>query len=253
MEKELSVIIPTYNEKENLKILLPKILAVFKKNQLDGEIIVVDDRSNDGSFEYLNEQTKLIPELKVIWRIPPPSLSRAWFEGFDATSKNNIVSIDADLCYDPDYLPIMLEKMKDFDVVVGSRYINNRFSVMKGKPVFLATLSIVGQFIARIVTGLEVYDTSSGFRMFKKNVFNAIKRKLKIEGNTFLIEFLYYAKENGAKILEIPIEYGERIHGTTKLKISREGFRYLKFIIETFLKRIIPLRAKSFKKDDEII
>ncbi len=237
MEKELSVIIPTYNEKENLQILIPKILEVFKKNQLDGEIIIVDDRSADGSFEYLNAQTKLIPELKVIFRNPPPSLAGAWFEGFDAASKKYVASIDADLCYDPELLPVMLEKMNDFDVVVGSRYINNRFTLMKGKPVFKAYLSIIAQFMARMVTGLSVYDTSSGFRMFKKNIFNAIKGKLKVKGNTFLIEFLYYAKKNGARILEIPIEYGERVHGTTKLKISREGFRYLGFIIETLFKK----------------
>ena len=244
MEKELSVVIPTYNERENLQILLPKILDVFKKNQLDGEIIIVDDRSQDGSFEYLTEQTKLIPELKVIFRNPPRSLSGAWFDGFVAASKKNVASMDADLCYDPEVLPIMLEKMKAFDVVVGSRYIDNRFTLMKGKPVFLVYLSIVGQFIARMVTGLAVYDTSSGFRMFKKTIFNAIKGKLKVQGNTFLIEFLYYAKKSGARMTEIPIEYGERLYGTTKLKISREGFRYLGFIIGTLL-RHLPLFRKS--------
>ncbi|HEY4499073.1 MAG TPA: glycosyltransferase [Candidatus Paceibacterota bacterium] len=237
MEKELSVVIPTYNERKNLEILLPRILEVFKKNHVDGEIIIVDDRSNDGSFEYLNAQIKLIPKLKVIFRDPPPSLSRAWFEGFDAASKKNIASMDADLCYNPEVLPLMLEKMNEFDIVVGSRYIHNRFTLMKGKPVFLVYLSIVGQFIARMVTGLTVYDTSSGFRMFKKNLFNAIKGKLKTKGNTFLIEFLFYAKNNGARIAEIPIEYGERIHGITKLKISREGFRYLGFIIGTLFRR----------------
>ncbi|MBI2476179.1 MAG: glycosyltransferase [Candidatus Taylorbacteria bacterium] len=244
MEKELSVVIPTYNEKKNLQILIPKILAVFRKNQLDGEIIVVDDRSGDGSFEYLSEQVKLIPELKVIFRDPPPSLAGAWFEGFEAASKKYVASIDADLCYEPELLPVMLKKMKDFDMVIGSRYVNNRFSMMKGKPVFPVLLSIISQFITRLATGLTVYDTSSGFRLFKKKVFNAIKDKLKTKGNTFLIEFSFYAKENGARIMEIPIEYGERIYGATKLKISREGFRYLRFIIKTFL-RHLPLFRKS--------
>jgi len=236
MERELSVVIPTYNEKNNLQVLIPRILTVFKNNKIDGEIIVVDDRSNDGSFEYLNEQTKLIPELKVIFRNPPPSLSRAWYDGFVASSKKNIVSMDADLCYDPEVIPVMLEKMNNYDVVVGSRYVRSRFTLMKGKPVFLVYLSIIGQFIARTVTGLAVYDTSSGFRMFKKEVFSAIKDKLKTKGNTFLIEFLFFAKNNGAKILEIPIVYGERVYGTTKLKILREGFRYLGFLARVLLR-----------------
>ncbi len=249
MRKGLSVVIPTYNERENLQVLLPKILDVFKKADIDGEIIVVDDRSNDGSYEYLTGKMKSTPELKVIFRDPPKSISRAWFEGFNIARKKYIVSIDADLCYDPEYLPIMLEKMDNFDVVVGSRYVTKRFSLMKGKPVFLAYLSILGQFIARAITGLTVYDTSSGFRMFKKEIFDAIKEKLKTNGNTFLIEFLYYAKEIGAKITETQIEYGERIYGTTKLKVLREGFRYIGFMLKVILENLTSLiRSTKFKK-----
>jgi len=238
MEKELSVVIPTFNERESLQILIPRILEVFRNNQIDGEIIIVDDSSTDGSFELLSGQRRMIPSLRVIFRKPPASISKAWYEGFDAANKKNIVCIDADLCHDPEYFPAMLEKIGEFDIVIGSRYINNRLAMMEDKSMFATYLSMLGQFMTRLATGLKEHDTSHSFRMFKKDVFEAIKGRLINEGNVFLIEFLYYAKRNGAKVIEIPIKYGKRVHGSTKLRISREGLRYLKFIMKLSFRRI---------------
>lgn len=241
MERELSVVIPTLNEQQNLQILIPRVLEVFKESRIDGEIIIVDDSSSDGTFEFLNAQKSLIPSLRIIFRKPPASISRAWYEGFEAASKKIIVCIDADLCHNPDYFPEMLEKMDEFDIVIGSRYLNNPVNVMKGKSRFDVLLSVWGQFITRSVTGFKEFDTSHSFRMFKKDIFDAIKGKLKNQGNTFLIEFLYYAKANGAKVTEIPIEYGKRVYGLTKLKVWREGLRYICFIIKLFFKRVFSL------------
>lgn len=241
MEKELSVIIPTFNEKENLQVLIPRVLEVFRKSQIDGEVIIVDDSSSDGSFEFLNEQLSLIPSLRVIFRKGSASISRAWYEGFEAAAKKFIVCIDADLCHNPEYFPAMLEKMREFDIVIGSRYMHNRINMMEDKSKFAVYLSILGQYITRFATGFKEYDTSHSFRMFKKEVFDKIKGKLENEGNAFLIEFLYYAKRNGAKVTEISIEYGRRVYGRTKLKISREGIRYLRFIAKLLFRRILSL------------
>ena len=238
MEKELSVVVPTLNEKKNLQILIPRILDVFIKNEIEGEIIIVDDSSSDGTLEFLEEQKSLIPSIKAICRRPPSSISRSWYEGFEAATKKIIVCIDADLCHNPDYFPKMLELMSKFDMVIGSRYLNNPVSLMQGKSRFAALLSVIGQFITRSVAGLPETDTSHSFRMFKKEIFDAIKGKLKSKGNTFLIEFLYYAKNNGAKVTEIPIEYGKRRYGSTKLRVSREGLRYACFILKLSLKRL---------------
>lgn len=241
MERELSVVIPTLNENKNLQILIPRVLKVLKENNIDGEIIVVDDSSSDGTIEFLNSQKSLMSELKVIFRKPPASISKAWYEGFEAAGKKIIVCIDADLCHNPDYFPEMLEKMREFDIVIGSRYLNNPVNVMNGKSRFVVFLSVRGQFITRSVTGFKEFDTSHSFRMFKKSVFDAIKGRLKNKGNTFLIEFLYYAKKNGAKVTEIPIEYGKRVYGSTKLKVFREGIRYICFIIKLFFRRVFSL------------
>jgi hypothetical protein len=102
--------------------------------------------------------------------------------------------------------------------------------MVKDKSWLASYVSFAGQFITRITTGFQETDTSHSFRLFKKSVFEGIKHNLKREGNVFLIEFLILAKRNGCRVTEIPIEYGKRIHGVTKLRVFREGLRYLRYI-----------------------
>lgn len=237
--KKLSVVIPTFNECENLRILIPRIQRVFQENQLDGEIVVVDDNSSDGSQELLKELTRTHSNLVVRIREGAPSIARAWFEGFELASKDNIVCIDGDLCHDPAYFPQMLAEMKSNDLVIGSRYLD-RSMMMKDKSWLASYVSFVGQFLTRMVTGFRETDTSHSFRMFKRSVFEGIKGQLKSEGNVFLIEFLIHAKHNGCRVSEIPIQYGKRVHGETKLRVFREGLRYLRYIA-----RVVGMRLRS--------
>jgi dolichol-phosphate mannosyltransferase len=229
ISRSLSVVIPTYNECANLRILIPRIQEVFAEHGLDGEIVVVDDNSSDGSKELLADFGKRYENLVVRIRNGPPSIARAWFEGFELASKKNIVCIDGDLCHDPNYFPAMLARLDSHDLVIGSRYLN-RSMMMKDKSWLASYVSFFGQFLTRMVTGFTETDTSHSFRMFKKTVFDDIKSRLKNEGNVFLIEFLIHAKRNGCRVTEIPIQYGKRIHGETKLRVFREGVRYLRYI-----------------------
>jgi dolichol-phosphate mannosyltransferase len=235
----LSVVIPTFNERENLKILIPSVENVFLKHGIDGEIIVVDDRSTDGSAEVLAELTAKCPSLRVRIRDGSPSIARAWYEGFDLASKENIVCIDGDLCHDPNYFPAMLARLDQADLVIGSRYLA-RSMMVKDKSWLASYVSFVGQFLTRLATGFQETDTSHSFRLFKKSVFENIKTQLKSEGNVFLIEFLILAKRQGCRVTEIPIEYGKRIHGETKLRVFREGIRYLKYIATVLSMRFRP-------------
>jgi dolichol-phosphate mannosyltransferase len=190
---------------------------------------VVDDNSADGSRELFAELAKTHSNLVVSIRQGPPSIARAWFEGFDLASKDNIVCIDGDLCHDPNYFPAMLAQLDAYDLVIGSRYLD-RSMMMKDKSWLASYVSFVGQILTRLATGFRETDTSHSFRMFKKGVFQQIKADLRNEGNVFLIEFLIYAKKSGYRVTEIPIEYGKRVHGETKLRVFREGLRYLRFI-----------------------
>jgi dolichol-phosphate mannosyltransferase len=234
---ELSVVIPTFNERENLAILIPQIQDVFQKNGLQGEIIVVDDNSTDGSQEVLAQLAKTHRNLVVSIRQGAPSIARAWFEGFELASKENIVCIDGDLCHDPNYFPKMLAQLESHDLVIGSRYLD-RSMMMKDKSWLASYVSFVGQILTRFVTGFRETDTSHSFRMFKKSVFQSVKSRLKTEGNVFLIEFLIHAKRNGCRVTEIPIVYGKRVHGETKLRVFREGVRYLRYVLTVVSMRL---------------
>jgi dolichol-phosphate mannosyltransferase len=236
---ELSVVIPTFNERENLAILIPRIEQVFQDNGIRGEIVIVDDNSTDGSLDVLSELAKTYDNLVVSVRQGLPSIARAWFEGFDLASKENVVCIDGDLCHDPNYFPAMLAQLDSHDLVIGSRYMD-RSMMMKDKSWLASYVSFVGQILTRFATGFRETDTSHSFRMFKKSVFQKIKSQLKNEGNVFLIEFLIHAKRNGCRVTEIPIEYGKRVHGETKLRVFREGMRYLRYIFT-----VISMRLRS--------
>jgi dolichol-phosphate mannosyltransferase len=238
MNKSLSVVVPTFNEKENIQILVPRILEVFKKNDINGEIVIVEDPSTDGSAEVLRSLESRHSAVRVIFREPPGSLSKAWHEGFLAASKAHVVCIDADLCHDPAVFPEMLSKMEAFDLVIGSRYLNSTVSKMEDKSLLAILCSRFGQISSRLVFGFKETDTSHSFRLFKKEMFNRIAAKLDQEGNVYLIQFLYEAEKAGAKVTEIPIVYGKRIYGETKLKVTKETVRYFKFVAHTLLQRL---------------
>jgi len=232
--EHLSVVIPTYNECRNIRILIPQIQRVFSRHQIDGEIIVVDDQSSDGTQQALEEICKRDANLRVRFREPPRSIARAWYEGFEMASKENIVCIDADLCHDPEYFPEMLRALTGCDMVIGSRYMYSRTAMMENKSILKVYASALARYLTRIATGFRETDTSHSFRMFKREVFTAVKDHLQAEGNVFLIELLIHTKRCGFEVREIPIEYGKRVYGETKLKVSREGVRYLKFIAQTW-------------------
>lgn len=238
MNKSLSVVVPTFNERENIQVLVPRILDVFLKNGIDGEIIIVEDPSTDGSDVVLRELEEKHQGVHVIFRKPPCCLSKAWHDGFMASSKAFVVCIDADLCHDPGCFPEMIEKMADFDLVIGSRYIGRGHKAMEDKSQFVLLCSKLGQYSSRLVFGFKAKDTSHSFRMFKKDLFNRIADNLDQEGNVYLVQFLYEAEKAGARVTEIPIVYGKRIYGETKLMVTKETVRYFKFVFSTLIRRL---------------
>lgn len=238
MKPFLSVVVPTYNEKENIGVLVPRILTVFRDHGIDGEIVIVEDPSTDGSAEVLRALEREHPEVTVIFRKPPGSLSKAWHEGFLAAKKELIVCIDADLCHDPAAFPQMLEKMADYDVVIGSRYLDPNARMMEDKSLVSNLCSKFGQYSSRLVFGFRARDTSHSFRMFRKSLFLKFADRLDQSGNVYLIQFLHEAQKAGARITEVPIVYGKRIYGETKLKVTKETVRYFRFVFQTLGRRL---------------
>jgi len=222
---DLSVVIPTYNERVSLEVLLPKIEEVFSMRRIDGEIVVVDDNSPDKTAEIARKFNKRYGNIRVIMRKNERDLATAWLEGFKLSKGKYIVCMDADLCHNPKEIPRMVKHLDEYDIVIGSRHIMPK--AMEGKSWIANLASRIAQVVARTILGLKINDISHSFRAFKKSVFVDIKDDLSYTGNVFLVEFLYRAVKRGYRVGEVPIEYGKRIYGKPKLSIPLETIRFI--------------------------
>jgi dolichol-phosphate mannosyltransferase len=211
------VIIPTYNEKENLPLLVGRILSLADPP----EIIVVDDNSPDGTGEIAEELAAKNAGIEVIHRERKAGLGTAYQAGFALAmpSSDLIMTMDADLSHDPAVIPALIAMAEDgYDVVIGSRYV-------KGGSVDFAwhrrLLSRGGNLIATVVLGFKTKDNTSGFRCYRKAALSEILEKtIRSDGYSSLIELLYDAKLDGLRLGETPIHYVDRRHGETKVSRS---------------------------------
>jgi len=218
------IVIPAFNEAENIKELIPAILNLRKGFY----ILIINDNSTDKTGEVAEELSKKYPEVFALHRKSQHGLGRAYLDGFKWALEKDydlIFEMDADFSHHPKYLPVFLEKIKDCDLVVGSRYYQGRLSVINWdiKRVFL---SLAANLYARIITGVPVSDATAGFKCFKREVLEKIDlNKVLSEGYSFQIEMNWRCHQAGFKIGEIPIIFYERRHGQSKLStnIIREG------------------------------
>ena len=219
------IIIPTINERKNIKELIPQILNL-KENF---EILVVDDGSADGTQDTVKELSQKIGRIYLLERKGKKGLGKSYIDGFKWALERNydlVFEMDADGSHSPEFLPKFLEKIKDCDLVVGSRYINGKISVVNW-DIKRILLSLTANWYARIITGVSLSDLTSGFKCIKKEVLEKINLDEVIsEGYSFQIEINWRAYKAGFKVGEIPIIFYERKHGKSKLssKIIWEGF-----------------------------
>jgi len=213
------VILPTYNEKENLATLAPAILKIDPQLHL----LVVDDNSPDGTGELANEFSLKNPgRVFVLCRSKKQGLGLAYKAGFDwALSRNYdfIVTMDADWSHNPKDIPRLIEASKNYDLVVGSRYLNG-VRVLNW-PLKRLLLSIFGNFYIRFLTRLPVTDCTSGFQCFRASLLKSIDfQKIKSKGFSFHIELKYRAWKKNFALKEVPIIFSERRLGKPKMKKS---------------------------------
>ena len=217
------MVIPTYNERDNIERLLAEILA-----QHEGiEVLVVDDNSPDGTGEAVERLTADNPRLHLLRRPGKLGLGSAYREGFRLAldkGADYIVEMDADFSHDPAMLPIFFEKMKDFDLVIGSRYLNG-VSVVNW-PLRRLMLSYFASVYTRFITGLTISDCTGGFKCFRREVLEAIYlNRIKSDGYSFQIEMNYRCVEHCFRVGEIPIIFIDRHAGSSKMskRIVREA------------------------------
>ena len=229
----ISVILPTYNEKENIATLIKKIIQVFNENRYDGEIIVVDDKSPDGTGKIVDELTKKYKNVVLITRDIREGIGAAHLTGYQNAKGEIIISMDADLSHDPKEIPKILNKINEgYDIVVGSRYVKGGGS---DKPRKNQLISIIGSKFTSSMLNVQVSDFTNGFRAFKKEIIHNIE--LNEKGNVFLMEFLCKSNKQGYRITEVPIFFRERRKGMSKTQVLRESIKAVKF---TFRLRLKP-------------
>lgn len=210
------IIIPTYNESENIERLIGIILQKYPRL----EVLVIDDNSPDGTSRIVAAIAGREPRVKLITRPGKLGLGTAYLEGFGFALKegyDRVMEMDADFSHDPDSIGPMLEAMDGADMVIGSRYVNNTVNVVNW-PLSRLVLSKAASIYTRMITGLPVSDPTGGFKCFSAKVLKSIDLgKVHSQGYSFQIEMNFRAWKLGFVIREIPIVFFDRTVGKSKM------------------------------------
>lgn len=218
------VIVPTYNERENIARLIDLVLK--QDPRLD--VLVVDDGSPDGTGRIVDTLAEVEPRVFILHRESKLGLGTAYVAGFKwalARGYELICEMDADFSHDPGHLPQFLAAARNADVVLGSRYQNGRVTVVNW-PISRLILSYSANLYARAVTGLPLFDATGGFKCFRRSVLESIDLdEVKSNGYAFQIEMSFRAWRKGFRIVEIPIVFTDRTEGQSKMskRIVREA------------------------------
>ncbi len=227
----VTVIIPTYNERENIQILIPKIEKIFKNNNITGEIMIIDDNSPDGTGEVADRFSKVFKNIKVIHRPYKLGLGSAYITGFKNATGNIIFEMDADLSHNPLKIPHFIKTINNgYDFVIGSRYI--RGGEVIGWSIYRKIISKGANLLAKIFLSLRTKDVTSGYRAYRRETLKKINYEtIKSSGYAFQLEILYRAFKKGCKIKEIPITFIDRRKGRSKLS-KKEIFSFFLMLLK---------------------
>lgn len=251
--KTAIVIIPTYNERENVEGLLAKIFPILKQvKHWQCGILIVDDTSPDKTYELIKKLQKKYPDLHLLLNKTKAGLGGAYLKGmahaFGQLGADVVFEFDADFSHDPTKIPIFLQKIDEgYDLVLGSRYIPGG-SIPANWGLHRKFLSVVGNlFITAMMLNFTIHDWTGGFRALTREVYEAVHSELTSErfsGYTFQIGFLHTAIRKGFKVVEVPFHFKDRTHGKSKM-----GPEYIKNNLMYIMKLRLNdlLRNRIFK------
>lgn len=219
---KLSIIIPTYNERESVKILIPEIEIIFK--DIKHEIIVVDDNSPDKTGELALDFNKVYRNIRLLRRFKKEGVGAALKSGYDIADGEIILSSDADLSFSAKEMLTLFRyvDIEGYDLVVGCRHkTKGSHYELKGlRTTIKGMISRLGNTVLSSLSDMPIHDFSANFRAIKKQAWQ--KLDIKENTNVMLFEMIIKAKYNHMRITEVPVVFKERLYGKSKLSLSKD-------------------------------
>jgi dolichol-phosphate mannosyltransferase len=245
-QRRALICLPTYDERDNLGPITEAILAATP----EVDVLVIDDGSPDGTGALADELAAREPRIHVLHRTKKEGLGKAYLAGFDwalARGYPLVLEMDADFSHDPRYLPALLAKAGEADLVLGSRYVEGGGTVNWGLARRL--LSRGGSLYARTILGVSIRDLTGGFKCFRREVLQSIDLPtVECTGYAFQIELTYRTLRRGFRVAEVPIVFADRRVGQSKMsrRIVLEAIRKV-WSIRSSARHLVPMRAAPAK------
>ncbi|KAK5863094.1 hypothetical protein PBY51_000150 [Eleginops maclovinus] len=230
-----SVLLPTYNERENLPLIVWLLVKYFGESGYNYEIVVIDDGSPDGTQEVAQQLQKIYGEDKILLRprAKKLGLGTAYIHGIKHATGNFVIIMDADLSHHPKFIPEFIEKQKegDYDLVSGTRYQGN--GGVYGWDLRRKLISRGANFVTQVLLRPGASDLTGSFRLYKKAVLESLVERCVSKGYVFQMEMIVRARQLNYTIGEVPISFVDRVYGESKLG-GNEIVSFVKGLITLF-------------------
>lgn len=232
----ISIVVPTFNEKENIFLLIERIIGIMKKHSYSFEIVVVDDNSPDKTGELLKKKYIHNLHIHVYIRTSKKGLSTAILHGIKKSKGNVIIGMDADFNHPPELIPTLAKSLKESDIVIASRFIRGGGMNEKGR--YIGTYSF--NLFLKYILGFPTMDNMSGYyAIWRKKLFSLNLSEIFQGYGEYHLRLLWEASQIKMKIHEIPVFYNKRIYGKSKSHLFEMFFSYLWCAIKLRLKTIV--------------
>ncbi|XP_059177046.1 dolichol-phosphate mannosyltransferase subunit 1-like [Physella acuta] len=234
-KNKYSVLLPTYEERNNLPLIVWLLVKYFSESGYDYEIIIIDDGSPDGTLDVAKELQRIYGDKKIILRPREKKLGlgTAYIHGIKNATGNFIIILDADLSHHPKFIPEFIKKQaeKDYDVVTGTRYVGS--GGVFGWDLKRKLISRGANLVTQILLRPGVTDLTGSFRLYKKAVLEKLIQSCVSKGYVFQMEMIIRARQYGFSVAEVPITFVDRVYGESKLG-GNEIIGFLKGILYLF-------------------
>jgi dolichol-phosphate mannosyltransferase len=209
------IVVPTYNERENVGALVPQLLQVAP----DADVMLIDDNSPDGTAVFAEQSFRAEPRFSILSRTGPRSFGRSLLDGYRAALKSGyarLLQMDADFSHDPKMVPELIDASRDADVVIGSRYC--RGGRVVNWPWHRELLSRFANRYVSMITALEVRDSTAGFRCWTRRALESLlENGVASDGYAFQVEAVFRTQRAGFRVVEVPITFTDRRAGQSKM------------------------------------